>query len=132
MISFVVANKIAVFRHIEIKPKRKMESTTALAGYLQQTMSPDINIRKPAENYLRKLEAQPGYALGLLSLLSPSCQIGNDIKLASAIAFKNYIKRNWKVVRYMIINAYRLTFNEFRKIFEMLHPNLILLLLHYL
>ena len=109
-----------------------MESTTALAGYLQQTMSPDINIRKPAENYLRKLEAQPGYALGLLSLLSPSCQIGNDIKLASAIAFKNYIKRNWKVVRYMIINAYRLTFNEFRKIFEMLHPNLILLLLHYL
>ena len=65
-----------------------MESITALAGYLQQTMSPDINIRKPAENYLRKLEAQPGYALGLLSLLSPSCQVGNDIKLASAIAFK--------------------------------------------
>ena len=80
-----------------------MESITALAGYLQQTMSPDINIRKPAENYLRKLEAQPGYALGLLSLLSPSCQVGNDIKLASAIAFKNYIKRNWKVVRYLII-----------------------------
>ena len=86
-----------------------MESITALAGYLQQTMSPDINIRKPAENYLRKLEAQSGYALGLLSLLSPSCQVGNDIKLASAIAFKNYIKRNWKVVRYLIINACRLT-----------------------
>ena len=107
-----------------------MESITALAGYLQQTMSPDINIRKPAENYLRKLEAQPGYALGLLSLLSCSCQVGNDIKLASAIAFKNYIKRNWKVVRYLIIIACWLTHTriKFKKIFEMSHQNLILLL----
>ena len=74
------------------------ENLQALTTYLQQTMSPDINLRKPAEDFLKSVEVQHGYAMLLLALLGTERQVANDIKLAAAIAFKNFIKRNWKVV----------------------------------
>ena len=74
------------------------ENLQALTTYLQQTMSPDINHRKPAEDFLRTVEGQRGYAMLLLALLGTERQVAIDIKLAAAIAFKNFIKRNWKVV----------------------------------
>ena len=80
------------------------ENLQALSNYLQQTMSPDINLRKPAEDFLRSVEDRQGYAMLLLALLGAERQCGNDIKLAAAIAFKNFIKRNWKVVSISTLN----------------------------
>ena len=79
------------------------ENLQALSTYLQQTMSPDINLRKPAEDFLRSVESQRGYAMLLLALLGPERQVAYDIKLVASISFKNFIKRNWKVVS-LILN----------------------------
>ena len=75
----------------------------ALTGYLQQTMSPDAAVRKPAEEYLKSVEGQQGFGILLLTLLGNEANAGDPtqaaVKVAAAITFKNYIKRNWKVVR---------------------------------
>ena len=77
------------------------ENLMALSNYLKQTMSLDAAARKPAEDFLRSLEGQRGFPLLLLTLLGSqdSSPDSPTIKLAAAITFKNYIKRNWKVVR---------------------------------
>ena len=71
---------------------------STVAGLLGQTLSPDAAVRKPAETQLQALEGQPGFALLLLNLLS-SDGVDPTVKVASAIQFKNFVKRNWKQVR---------------------------------
>ena len=76
------------------------ENLMALSNYLKQTMSPDAATRKPAEQYLETVERNRGFALLLLTLLrsednSPEMAA---VKLAAAINFKNFVKRNWKIV----------------------------------
>ena len=41
-----------------------------LATYLQQTLSPDAGVRKPAEDFLKSVEVNQNYPVLLLSLLS--------------------------------------------------------------
>lgn len=65
-----------------------------LARYLQQTLSPDQNIRRPAEKLLESTEVRRNYAVLLLHLIDKQ-EIDMTIRIAGAIAFKNYIKRNW-------------------------------------
>jgi len=67
-----------------------------LAVYLQQTMSPQAEVRKPAEEFLQSVECNLNYPVLLLSLLNQEAGDAN-IKVAGAITFKNYIKRNWAV-----------------------------------
>lgn len=67
-----------------------------MAVYLQQTLSPDAAVRKPAEDFLKSVEGNQNYPILLLSLLSKEDGDMN-IKVAGAITFKNYVKRNWKV-----------------------------------
>jgi exportin-2 (importin alpha re-exporter) len=73
-------------------------TVATMAGYLQQTMSPDASVRKPAEEFLKSVEAQKNYGPVLLQLLGQESG-DQHIRVAGAIAFKNFIKRNWKVVR---------------------------------
>ena len=54
-------------------------------------------VRKPAEDFLTSVETNQNYPVLLLSLLNSEAGELN-IKVAGAITFKNYIKRNWKVV----------------------------------
>ena len=68
-----------------------------MAGYLQQTMSPDAGVRKPAEDFLRSVEGQKNFGPILLQLLGQESG-DSHIRVAGAIAFKNFVKRNWKVV----------------------------------
>ena len=84
------------------------ENLQALSTYLKQTMSPETQVRKPAEDFLRSVEGQKGFPLLLLTLLGSD---NNDpeaisIKLAAAINFKNYIKRNWKIVSELFSLSY--------------------------
>ncbi|XP_052256836.1 exportin-2-like isoform X3 [Dreissena polymorpha] len=78
-----------------------MEVTDAnllsLSQYLQQTLAPDPNIRKPAEKFLESVEGNQNYPLLLLNLLDKA-EVDQQIRVSAAITFKNYVKRNWRVV----------------------------------
>ncbi|XP_047035356.1 exportin-2 [Helicoverpa zea] len=72
------------------------ENLATLANYLQQTLNPDTNIRRPAEKFLESVEVNQNYAILLLHLIDKET-VDLTIRVAAAIAFKNYIKRNWPV-----------------------------------
>ncbi|XP_015602290.1 exportin-2 isoform X1 [Cephus cinctus] len=67
-----------------------------LNEYLKHTLNPDVNVRRPAEKFLESVEVNQNYPLLLLHLVDKS-EIDITIRVAGAVAFKNYIKRNWKV-----------------------------------
>eukprot|EP00117_Sycon_ciliatum_P032906 scpid41873/ scgid25428/ Exportin-2; Cellular apoptosis susceptibility protein; Chromosome segregation 1-like protein; Importin-alpha re-exporter len=67
-----------------------------LAVCLTQTVSADPAVRKPAEKFLEGVECQQNYGILLLKLFTR--QSSDDIvKLAAAVTFKNFVKRNWPV-----------------------------------
>ncbi|KAG6449355.1 hypothetical protein O3G_MSEX006002 [Manduca sexta] len=72
------------------------ENLATLANYLQQTLNPDPNIRRPAEKFLESVEVNQNYAILLLHLIDKDV-VDLTIRVAASIAFKNYIKRNWPV-----------------------------------
>merc|ERR1719266_2049205 len=67
-----------------------------LGVYLQQTLSPQNEVRKPAEEFLQSVEGNQNYPVLLLHLLQ-SDGADLNIKVAGSITFKNYVKRNWAV-----------------------------------
>ncbi|ESP05357.1 hypothetical protein LOTGIDRAFT_205558 [Lottia gigantea] len=69
----------------------------ALASYLQQTLSPDRDTRKQAEKFLESVETNQNYSLLLLHLMDKG-EVDIHIRVSAAITFKNFIKRNWRVV----------------------------------
>lgn len=73
------------------------ENLQALATYLTQTLSEKYEVRKPAEDYLMSVEGTPNYATLLLQL-ADSEQVEMHIRLAASINFKNFVKRNWRVL----------------------------------
>lgn len=73
------------------------ENLQALATYLTQTLSDKYEVRKPAEDYLMSVEGTPNYATLLLQL-TDSEQVEMHIRLAASINFKNFVKRNWRIV----------------------------------
>ncbi|KAG8250095.1 exportin-2 [Homalodisca vitripennis] len=72
------------------------ENLITLSRYLQQTLSPDNNVRRPAEKFLESVEGNKNYPLLLLHLVGKG-EVDITIRIAGAVAFKNYVKRNWKV-----------------------------------
>ncbi|XP_001606668.1 exportin-2 [Nasonia vitripennis] len=72
------------------------DNLLTLSEYLRHTLSPDVAVRRPAEKFLESVELNQNYPLLLLHLVDkPDVDI--TIRIAGAIAFKNYVKRNWKV-----------------------------------
>nr|XP_040231839.2 exportin-2 [Anopheles coluzzii] len=65
-----------------------------LASYLQQTLNPDPEVRRPAERFIESIEVSQNYPLLCLHLIDRP-QVDMTIRVAAAIAFKNFIKRNW-------------------------------------
>ncbi|KAI5719445.1 hypothetical protein M8J76_010245 [Diaphorina citri] len=68
-----------------------------LAEYLQKTLSPEVSLRKPAENFLESVETNQNYPLLILTLVERA-DVDMTIRIAGAVAFKNYVKRNWPLV----------------------------------
>jgi len=66
----------------------------AMITCLQQTMSSDPSLRKPAEQALESNERKQNYPIILLQLIDRD-QIDLIIRVAASITFKNFIKRNW-------------------------------------
>ena len=73
------------------------ENLQILATYLTHTLSPQYEVRKQAEDYLESVEETQNYAILLLQL-AESQNIESHIRLAASIAFKNFVKRNWRIV----------------------------------
>lgn len=74
------------------------DNVQALSNYLQQTLSYDATARRTAEKYLESIESNKNYALLLLMLVNNSAT-PMHIRTSAAITFKNFVKRNWRVVR---------------------------------
>uniref|UniRef100_A0A3B3QS44 Exportin-2 n=1 Tax=Paramormyrops kingsleyae TaxID=1676925 RepID=A0A3B3QS44_9TELE len=67
-----------------------------LTEFLQKTLDPDPSVRRPAEKFLESVEGNQNYPILLLTLLEKSQD--NVIRVCAAVTFKNYIKRNWRIV----------------------------------
>uniref|UniRef100_A0A3Q4GC02 Exportin-2 n=1 Tax=Neolamprologus brichardi TaxID=32507 RepID=A0A3Q4GC02_NEOBR len=67
-----------------------------LTEFLRKTLDPDPSVRRPAEKFLESVEGNQNYPLLLLTLLEKSQD--NVIRVCAAVTFKNYIKRNWRIV----------------------------------
>ncbi|XP_058058317.1 exportin-2 [Anopheles bellator] len=65
-----------------------------LANYLQQTLNPDPEVRRPAERFIESIEVSQNYPILCLNLVGRP-QTDMTIRVAAAIAFKNFVKRNW-------------------------------------
>ncbi|ERL89802.1 exportin-2 [Dendroctonus ponderosae] len=72
------------------------ENLQTLARYLQETLNPDVSIRRPAEKFLEGVEVNQNYPLLLLNLVHKP-EVDMTVRIAGSVAFKNYIKRNWSV-----------------------------------
>ncbi|XP_015180909.1 PREDICTED: exportin-2 [Polistes dominula] len=72
------------------------DNLLTLSEYLKHTLSPEISVRRPAEKFLESIEINQNYPLLLLHLIDKS-EMDITIRVAGAVAFKNYIKRNWKI-----------------------------------
>ncbi|KAI7643581.1 hypothetical protein KC322_g19859, partial [Hortaea werneckii] len=63
-----------------------------VAGLLQASLDPAQN--RQAEQSLKQEEAKPGFSLALLQITAAD-SFPLQTRLASALFFKNFIKRNW-------------------------------------
>lgn len=77
-----------------VEGAKKLEQ---LAEVLQYTLSADKEERKGAETYLQSVESTPNYGLLLLQLLTTE-SASPVIRTAASITFKNFVKRNWRIV----------------------------------
>eukprot|EP00118_Oscarella_pearsei_P025556 m.308373 g.308373 ORF g.308373 m.308373 type:complete len:973 (+) comp43881_c0_seq1:68-2986(+) len=73
------------------------ENIQALAEYLQQTISADSSVRRAAEKFLESIEGHTNYPLLLLHLLENEAA-SVELRVIAAITFKNYVKRNWRII----------------------------------
>ena len=72
-----------------------------LSNCLQQTLSPDGDIRRQAEKFLENVEGNQGYSLMLLKMVKESSSFAETqtvVPLAAAIHFKNFVKRHWRII----------------------------------
>jgi exportin-2 (importin alpha re-exporter) len=67
-----------------------------IAGILAKTFSPDVTVRKAAEEELVRLETT-SQLYGLATLyLTRLTELSREVHISAAIAFKNFIRRNWR------------------------------------
>ncbi|CAF4164144.1 unnamed protein product [Rotaria sp. Silwood2] len=70
------------------------QNLEALATYLRKTLSSNGDERAEAEKTLKQIERNENYS-SLLLTLCESSTIPDEIRRASVITFKNFVKRNW-------------------------------------
>jgi len=75
----------------------RMADLAQLSEVLKCTLDNDNSKRKEAEKYLDSADSTPNYGLSLLHLLTAE---GADdvVRVAAAITFKNFVKKNWRMI----------------------------------
>ncbi|XP_003386477.1 PREDICTED: exportin-2-like [Amphimedon queenslandica] len=78
-----------------------MEATPAniqaVATYLTHTLSENYQVRKQAEDFLISVETTQNYPMLLLQITDDQT-IDTHTRQAASIVFKNFVKRNWRIV----------------------------------
>lgn len=74
-----------------------LDANAALALNLKNTLSPEANVRKQAEKYLETVEGRNGHNVQLLGIVNDATA-DELIRVAAVIAFKNSVKRNWRII----------------------------------
>ncbi|KAK7583970.1 hypothetical protein V9T40_004933 [Parthenolecanium corni] len=72
------------------------QNLVTLSEFLAKTLSPDVAIRKPAEQFLQSLDRNQNYPILLLKVIQKD-SFNMTIRISASVVFKNYIKRNWKI-----------------------------------
>ena len=79
-----------------------------LAVYLQQTLSPQNEVRKPAEDFLQSVEANQNYPVLLLHLLQSD---GADLNIKVSVQIKKNTSKNFNLLLILFINGIVLIIN---------------------
>ncbi|KAL2612267.1 hypothetical protein R1flu_023959 [Riccia fluitans] len=72
------------------------ETLRTLSNCFKQTLAPDPEPRKLAENFLKQSSEQPGYGIAILRLLSEA-SVDDQVRQSAAVNFKNHVKYRWSV-----------------------------------
>jgi exportin-2 (importin alpha re-exporter) len=78
-----------------------MAELDEISQLLRKSLIP--NERKEAENTLIAAEGKPGFSILLLHVVATD-SYDTTLRLAGALYFKNFIKRNWTVC--LIVNVF--------------------------
>ncbi|KAH7316301.1 hypothetical protein KP509_21G087100 [Ceratopteris richardii] len=70
------------------------EMLHTLSNCFLQTLAPNPEPRKLAENYLKQAAEQDGYGLAVLRLLTEQ-NVDDQVRQAAAVNFKNHVKYRW-------------------------------------
>lgn len=73
-----------------------------------------------AEDYLESVEGTTNYGLLLLQLLTAE-SASAVIRTAAAVTFKNFIKRNWRVVSLLLISVISNCYTNFMQLKNKVH-----------
>ncbi|CAI7733044.1 unnamed protein product [Closterium sp. NIES-53] len=70
------------------------ESLKSLAQCFLQTLAPDPEPRKQAENFLKTASGQPGFGITVLALIATP-GVEEQVLQPAAVNFKNFVKYHW-------------------------------------
>ncbi|KAF8072350.1 hypothetical protein HT031_000009 [Scenedesmus sp. PABB004] len=71
------------------------DGVRGLAETFARSIQPDRDAIKAAEEALKALSAQPGYAIAVLKVIAGGDALGADVRLAAGVNFKNLVKYRW-------------------------------------
>jgi len=72
------------------------QSLQVVAEFLEKTLSPDPNVRRPTEKQLETFSTTANYGLILLMLCNKQ-ELALHLRVSASINFKNFIKKNWRI-----------------------------------
>ena len=83
-------------KNLQKTPKNPIFSMEQIGVALQETLQPNAASGKHGEDSLRTLQANPGYVIQILQLaVNEQQNVAPEIRMAAAVALKNFVKRNW-------------------------------------
>ncbi|KAL7136202.1 hypothetical protein ABFS83_10G013500 [Erythranthe nasuta] len=69
----------------------------AIYTLLANSLSSDLNVRKPAEDALAEYESRPGFCSSLMEVITAKdLVLQTDVRLMASVYFKNSISRYWR------------------------------------
>ncbi|KAL8039104.1 hypothetical protein ABFX02_10G013200 [Erythranthe guttata] len=69
----------------------------AIYTLLANSLSSDLNVRKPAEDALAEYESRPGFCSSLMEVITAKdLALQTDVRLMASVYFKNSISRYWR------------------------------------
>eukprot|EP00879_Flechtneria_rotunda_P019331 GHRR01020303.1.p1 GENE.GHRR01020303.1~~GHRR01020303.1.p1 ORF type:complete len:890 (+),score=314.69 GHRR01020303.1:664-3333(+) len=71
------------------------EGVRQLAQAFSRTIQADRDTIRAAEEQIKAVSQQPGYGIAVLKVVAAGDAVGQDVRLAAAVNFKNLVKYRW-------------------------------------